>query len=190
MTHKQQIPATTVVHDIRSDLGDSGLMAKYGISRIELERLFKKLLDSKLISYEELYFGSSLYKTKIDMKSSRRHPRADIGVKVPIYDITTGTVGIVRDISVQGLRVAGIPVNVGDERTFQIPVDMFIAADPLLVIAECKWVTIKGQNRKYHVAGFELKELSASDATLLKDFVDFLLLSKSGEWQVLERSHE
>jgi len=183
---RQQIHAKAVVSDIRSGLGDNGLMAKYGLSQRGLERLFKKLVALKLITPDELYRGSPLYQKRIDRIMSRLHPRADLGVRVPIYDVTTGNVGLVRDISERGLRVAGIAADVGDERAFQIPIDMFMHADPLLIIAECRWVTIKGKNRKYPVAGFELKDVSVADGKVLKEFIDFLLLSKSGEWQVLE----
>ncbi len=186
----KQIQANEVVRDIRSGTEDNGLMGKYGLSRKGLETLYKKLLALKLITHDELYRVSSLYRQKLDRIMSRLHPRADLGVKVPVYDVISGKIGVVRDISEKGLRVAGIPADVGDERTFQIPVDMFINADPLLVIAECRWVTIKGKNRKYPVAGFELKDVSVNDGKLLKDFIDFLLLSKSGQWQVLETKRQ
>ena len=68
-------------------------------------------------------------------------------VHVPIYDIGSGAIGVLRDISETGLRVAGIESKVGQVKTFQIPIDMFMQADPLLIIAECKWVEIKGKTR-------------------------------------------
>jgi len=183
---KQQIHARTVVSEISSGLGDDGLMAKYGLSHRGLERFFRKLVDLKLITHDELYRGSSLYRKRIDRIMSRLHPRADLAIKVPIYDVSTGDVGLLRDISERGLRVAGIPADAGDERAFQIPIDMFIRTAPLLIIAECRWVTMKGKNRKYPVAGFELKDVSVGDGGVLKEFIHLLLLSKSGEWQVLD----
>lgn len=187
MDPKQTIRANEAVGDILSGLGDNGLMEKYGLSQRGLERLLKKLMACGLITHDEVYRQSSFYREKIDRIMSRLHPRANLGVKVPIYDVTSGNLGLVRDISEKGLRVAGIPAAVGDERTFQIPIDMFIHADPLLIIAECRWVTTKGKNRKYPVAGFELRDVSAHDGKLLKDFIDFLLLSKSGQWQLAQR---
>jgi hypothetical protein len=183
MADRKQIYGRQVVNDIRTGLGDDGLMSKYGLSKRGLELLFKRLIGLRLISHEELCSGSVLYR-------SRLYPRADLGLKIPIYDVTTGTRGIVRDISVKGLRVAGIPVEVGDERAFQIPVDKFMLAEPLLVVAQCRWVTIKGKKREFTVAGFELKDISATDESVLKAFIEFLLLSKSGEWQVLRESPE
>ncbi|HMK35091.1 MAG TPA: PilZ domain-containing protein [Desulfomonilaceae bacterium] len=185
MGAKKQVPARAVVSDIRAGFGDNGLRAKYSLSQRGLGRLFKKLLTSNLITHDELYRGSCLYKENIDRIMSRFRPRADLSVKIPIYEVTSGSVGLLRDISETGLRVAGIQAAIGDEKTFQIPIDMFIRADPLLVIAECRWVKIKSKNRQYPVAGYELKAVSEADANVLRDFIEFLLMSKSGEWQVL-----
>jgi hypothetical protein len=58
-------------------------------------------------------------------------------------------------------------------------------ADPLSVVAECKWVEIKGRRKKYPVAGFEIIYLPAIDRNTLQDFISVLLLSESGEWQTI-----
>ena len=56
---------------------------------------------------------------------------------------------------------------------------------PLLIIAECKWIEIKGRRKRYPVAGFEIIDLSANDRNTLQDFMSVLLLSESGEWQTI-----
>ena len=56
-----------------------------------------------------------------------------------------------------------LSARVGQARTFQIPIDMFMQAEPLLIIAECKWVEIKGRHKKYPVAGFEIMDLPEKD---------------------------
>lgn len=186
MDVNHRISGKTLAQDIRTGMGDGAIMDKYGLSPRDIERLFKKLLKSKLITPAELYTVSSLYKIKIDTLKNRRCPRADLSVRIPIYDISSSSVGLLRDVSETGLRVAGIAVEPGSVKTFQIPVDMYIEADPLLVIAQCKWAQIKGNNRKYFVAGFELQDVSDHDAGILRAFIEFLLFSKSGEWQALE----
>jgi hypothetical protein len=186
MDVNHRISGKNLAQDILTGMGDGAIMAKYGLSPKGIERLFKKLLKSKLITPAELYTMSSLYKIKIDTLKNRRHPRADLAVRIPIYDISSSSVGLLRDVSETGLRVAGITAEPGNVKTFQIPVDMYIEADPLLVIAQCKWAMIKGNNRKYFVAGFELQDVSDHDAGILRDFIEFLLFSKSGEWQTLD----
>jgi len=182
----RRIPGNALASDIRSGMGDVELMAKYQLSETGLKRLFKKLLESRLIAHDELYKTSFLYKEEADKAMARLHARADLRVKIPIYDISSSTIGLVRDISENGLRVAGIPATEGEVKTFQLSIDSFMEADPLLVVAECRWVKMKGKKKKYPVAGFELKDLSEADAQVLRTFVDFLILSKSGEWQVLK----
>jgi hypothetical protein len=183
-THR--IRANAVAGDIRSGKTDIELMVKYQLSRKALGKLFEKLLESRLIAHDELYKVSSLYKEKVDKTMTRLHARADLKVKIPIYDISSSKIGLVRDISERGLRVAGIEAEVGEVKTFQLSIDSFIQADPLLVLAECRWVEMKGKNKKYPVAGFELKDLSEADEKALRTFVDFLIVSKSGEWQALK----
>ena len=56
-----------------------------------------------------------------------------MAVRVPIYDMGSGAIGVLRDISETGLRVAGIESRVGQAKAFQIPIDMFMQADPLLL---------------------------------------------------------
>ena len=83
------------------------------------------------------------------------------------------------------MRVAGIDASVGQARTFQIPIDMFMQAEPLLIIAECKWAKPKGTLKEYVVAGFEIIDLPANDRNTLQNFMSFLLLSESGHWKTL-----
>ena len=150
-----------------------------------LQAIFKKLVERNAISHSELYELSSFYKERIDRRRERAYPRADLGVYVPIYDIGSGAMGVLRDISETGLRVAGIASSMGQATTFQIPIDMFIHAERLLIIAECKWVEIKGKRRKYPVAGFEIMDLPETDREVLRNFMTFLLLSDSGEWETI-----
>jgi hypothetical protein len=52
--------------------------------------------------------------------------------------------------------------SVGQATTLQIPIDIFMQYEPLLIIAECKWIEIKGRRKRYPVAGFEIIDLSAN----------------------------
>ena len=63
-------------------------------------------------------------------------------------------------------RVAGIDASVGQATTFQIPIDLFMQADPLLIVAECKWAKPTGKMKEYVVAGFEILDLPANGQEL------------------------
>ncbi len=74
----------------------------------------------------------------------------------------------------------------GRQETFQLPVDMFLHADPLRLRAECTWVQTRGDVKKYAVAGFTIVDLSETDARVLATFINLLILGGSGEWQALK----
>jgi hypothetical protein len=185
MGTKRQIKGKGILDDLRLGMAAWELQVRYKLSAKSLQAIFKKLVERNAISHSELYELSSFYKERIDRRRERAFPRADLGVYLPIYDIGSGAIGVLRDISETGLRVAGIGSSVGQATTFQIPIDMFIHAEPLLIIAECKWVEIKGRRRKYPVAGFEIMDLPEKDREVLRDFMTFLLLSDSGEWETI-----
>jgi len=185
MKEKRQIKGKDILNDLRSGMAAWELQAKYKLSAHSLQDIFKKLVEREAISHSELYEMSSFYRDRIDRTRGRTHPRADLAVYVPIYDIGSGAIGVLRDISETGLRVAGITSSVGQATTLQIPIDIFMQAEPLLIIAECKWIEIKGRRKRYPVAGFEIIDLSANDRNTLQDFMSVLLLSESGEWQTI-----
>ena len=185
MVEKRQINGRNIIDDLRSGMIDRELQVKYRLSTNGLCRIYEKLVEREAISHSELSEWSPFYSLRAHYKESRSYPRVDLAIKVPIYDLGTGSIGILRDISETGLRVAGIDASVGQATTFQIPVDMFMQAEPLLIVAECKWVEIKGRQKKYPVAGFEIIDLPERDSQILRNFLKFLLLSESGEWQAI-----
>jgi hypothetical protein len=102
---------------------------------------------------------------------------------VPVRDIENSKTGVLRDISEKGLRVAGIEASVGQAKTLQVPVDLFVQAAPLLITAECKWVEAKGKITPYAIAGFEVVGLSGGDRKLLREFTRLLSLRcNTGDW--------
>jgi hypothetical protein len=185
MGEKRQINGRNIIDDLRSGMTDQELQMKYGLSTNGLCTIYEKLLDRGAISHTELFERSPLYSLRMNYKESRSYPRADLSTSVPIYDVGTGSVGILRDISEKGMRVAGIDASVGQAKTFQIPIDMFMLADPLLIVAECKWAKLTGKRKEFIVAGFEIIALSENDRNTLQNFITFILLSDSGHWKAL-----
>ncbi len=185
MEDKRQINGKDILNDLRSGMAAWELQVKYKLSAKPLQAIFNKLVVREAVTHSELYEMSSFYRDRIDRIRGRAHPRADLGVYVPIYDIGYGAVGVLRDISETGLRVAGITSGVGQTTTFHLPIDIFMQSEPLLIIAECKWVETKGRRKKYPVAGFEIIDLPEWDSQILRNFIKFLLLSESGEWETI-----
>ena len=102
MGDKRQINGRDILNDLRSGMADSELQVKYNLSEKALQTILKKLVACKAISHSELYEISSCYRDRVDRITGRRYPRADLAVRVPIYDIGFGAIGILRDISETG----------------------------------------------------------------------------------------
>jgi hypothetical protein len=183
---KRQVSGRDIVNDLRSGMGDQELIEKHGLSENSLHIIFRKLMTLNAITHSELCEMSKSYRERSARIRKRKDPRAELTVRVPIYDLESAATGILRDISENGLRVAGIEVRVGQAKTFQIPIDMYVESDPLLVVAECKWVEMRRGGKEYVVAGFEIMDLSQSDSQILRNFIGCLLLSESGQWQTID----
>jgi len=169
--HKLRVAAGEVVGDIRSGMTDPELMVKYQTSSKGLQKLFRRLVEVKVVSHTEIYERSPAYRAVADIISSRRFPRIDITFPLFIIDTESRVKGLVRDISESGLRVAGIETKIGDVRTFRLSLDELIPADPLLFQTRCRWVKTKGRNSKYPVAGQEITDISEDALRNLQNFV-------------------
>ena len=184
---KRQVKGKEIVKDLRSGMADWELQVKYRLSPKELRSVFNNLVDRDAITHEELYDISPFYKEAMDGFKKRQHCRADLPVYVPIHDVETAAVGVLRDISETGFRVAGLETTVGQVKSFLIPVEMFVRGDPLLVTAECKWVEIKGRHKVYAVAGFEIVDAPERVKTALREFTETISLGcKPGQWQAFD----
>jgi hypothetical protein len=177
---KRKISATQVVRDIRSGLTEEDLHDKYKIALHRVQKLFKRLVAAKVVTASELAVRFPSYKEAIAGINQSRNRRVPLPFEFIVYDITTSSIGLLRDISETGIRVAGINCNQGDERTFQIPLDTFVGSDPLLAVAKCKWMKVRGRTIRYATAGFEIIDISDDDRMVLKTFVESLPIINSG----------
>ncbi len=184
----RRIVSGQILQDIRSGMGDAGLKEKYKLSSKGLVRLFERLVDSKLMSHSELSEMSDAYRIKVGRIYGRSHVRAYITVPIPVYDIGSvgsSAIGLLRDISLDGFRIAGIESNVGDVKTFQLPLDMFIKAQPLILVGDCSWVTPRVGNQNHWVAGYRMETVTETDADAITKFINFLLFTDSGQWKTV-----
>lgn len=182
---QRRIVADEILQDIRAGNSEAELMEKFGLSRRGLQRVLERLVDSNLITHDEVCERSPSYATKARRREGRRYNRAYLTIPVPIYDAMSDAVGLLRDISGKGFRIAGIESQVGDVKTFQIPLDLFMQADPLLVVGECRWAKRRAGEREYVVAGFQITNFSETDEQGIRKLINWLLFTESGEWQTV-----
>jgi uncharacterized protein (DUF433 family) len=187
LTEKQEkINTDSIIRDIQSGMNDSELREKYDLSHKGLLRLMERLVDSKLIPPSNLMAVSETYRRRVHQGEQRSHPRAYITAPIPIYDMTSGTTGLLRDISRQGFRIAGIDSSVGDLKPFQLPLATFMKSDPVVIIGECRWVTRKAAHNEYSVTGYRMSTFTEGDANAVRKFISFLLFSESGHWKIVK----
>ncbi len=181
---KRRISAKLIRDDILSGLTELDLMSKHDLSLNQLLKLFREMVKTGIVTHHDLYERSALYQERADQPNRRRARRASLSLRVPIHDLMLGKLGTLRDISMTGFRVAGIEYQAGDVTTFYLPTDIFMNADSLLVVAECRWASGRNPRNKKVMAGFEFQDLSLADLRTLQRFINSLLLSKSGRWNI------
>jgi PilZ domain len=177
---KRQIDGKLVINDLRSGLRDRDLQVKYKLSSYALLTVYRKLLAHNAISHSELCERSPLYKERIHPARQRKYHRVDLHIPIKICDVQTSANGILSNVSEKGLRIAGIKATIGDVKIFEIPLDVLMQTNSLVIAARCKWIESMGRNQKYLAAGFEIADLSERDSKILKDFMRFLVLNESG----------
>jgi hypothetical protein len=182
MNQRKSLSVKRVLADVASGATESYLRTKYDISPRGLEKLFKRLVAQKHIEKMSLISRFPSYETKLVPIRERRSPRSRLHLALPVYDLTSEKIGLVRDVSETGLRVAGIRCEVGELKTLQIQLDGFFNLDPILLIARCRWCKTKGQKRQYVTGGFEITALPQGARRLLKELVDSLVLDPSLEF--------
>lgn len=184
MREPARITIKSIMSDIHSDTAASDIMKKYGLSPKGLETVFRQLVSAGLLNARQLAERYPNYASLLSAKTADKGAALTLSVPVPIHDLESSARGILRNISADAIRVVGVRARVGETKTFQIPVDMFMAAAPLQLSARCVWVQTNGEDRKNIVACFEVVKLTKSQREVLDRFIRVMFLSSSGEWQV------
>ncbi len=172
MIRKRKIRKREVLNEIRSGISEAELRTKYRLSAKGVERLFNLLVANGTVDQSELFKKYPFYERKVTHVERRSEPRVSLKGRVPVQDLLGSSTGTLRDISEKGFRVAGIKCEVGDSGSFLIDVEPLIKADPVLVVARCKWTEIRGHSAKYVAAGFEMLEVSERDSKVLRSLIE------------------
>jgi hypothetical protein len=161
MNPKREIKSKEFLGDIRRGMTPEELMAKYGLSSSGFRQVVELIVKHRMNRRER----------SVKSNEMRRHPRKAIDFPLWIYEgVDQLEHGRVLDLSEQGVRIQGLPARVGDECTFIARARSQERQRPFVFDAVCRW-TSRGAGRKNFVAGFEITNISSSDATRLKAFL-------------------
>jgi len=137
---RRAIEPKQVVREILSGATDTQLMEKYDLSVIDLENVFRDLLDMRAINHIDVLAWSIFGNKVISTEHIRLFPRENLGFAVPIFEPSRPEVeGFVKDVSQTGLCVGGMAATVNEIKSFSIALDMSrqVVSHPFEV--RCRW---------------------------------------------------
>lgn len=182
MADKKQVKTTEVLADIRSGMADKELRDKYKLTARGLAGLFHQLLDVGAISVNELVGRSELRGDEdfsgFTTAEFRVLGREAIDFPLLIYDaLNPGIVGLVKDISDDGIRISGVETEVEEIRTFSLRADELFRVEPILFEAKCRWSVKKGL-QQIPLAGFAVTNMMEGSLKALRTIMATLSLEE------------
>ena len=174
MLRKRRIRPLEVLNEIRRGTTETELRVRFRLSSKGIERLFNLLVTKGSIDQSELFEKCPWYGQKVTQAERRWEPRVSLKGQVYIYDVLRSATGTLRDISGKGFRVAGIECKVGESKSLLLDLQSLIRADPILVVAKCRWKETRGHKQKYITAGFEILDISETDSKVIKSLIESL----------------
>jgi hypothetical protein len=82
------------------------------------------------------------------------------------------TMGILRDITENGVGIRGLKAAVGETKTFVIVPTDFLDIDPLIFDGQCRWM--RSRRNGQHLSGFEITSISGPSLQELRRFIRFI----------------
>ncbi|MBI4962144.1 MAG: PilZ domain-containing protein [Desulfomonile tiedjei] len=176
MSPKKTIQARDIVIDIRGGMTDAELMEKYGLSAKGLASAFEKLVNSRIMTVEEVYGQCRSGSDTVIIDDVRSCPRHLLTVAVPIYESEKPQKkGKLRDITERGLGIIGLESRIGEVKGLVIPCRGFLDADHIWFEAECMWAEA-GKTPEEWAGGFQITKISKEDLKRLRELIRFLTL--------------
>jgi hypothetical protein len=107
----------------------------------------------------------------------RQVPRGYPVIKLPVFDVDQPhKEGYVQDLSVKGLRVAGLTAEAGQKKTFIVQADRLWEIRPFSFDVECIWSKPESEYG-LPLSGYEIINVSDRDRVELETVINNLSLS-------------
>ena len=163
------------VADIRAGMSNPDIMAKYKLSEDMFRQVSKKLLDARMTRSADDGPETTIEESP-DSLATREFVRHEVDFELPIYEAGRPELhGFVRDISEEGVGVAGIEAKVGDLKTLVILGDEFGEFSSFEFEAYCRWCYADKADGTC-LAGFAISKMSKNDLEQLKMLVRLVRL--------------
>jgi hypothetical protein len=175
-----RIRANQIVEDIRSGMTDDQLRKKYGLSLRGLQRALKTLTLENAVSHSEMCERSNAYRSITEVLSSRNAPRIYVPIAIRIYNVQNNQRGFVRDVSGEGLRLAGISATPGETLFLKMPLKELMRTSAVEFQAKCKWAKKEGRIKKYTVCGLRIISMSPESRAGFNELLDLFKRRENG----------
>lgn len=172
MSGKQVVLGDDFVKDLRGGMVDQELMKKYNLTPRGLGTLFRNLVNAEVIGFRELIRIASGQLNLPEMIAELRiRDRKELEFLLPIADAEQPeNVGLVYDISDDGVGTRGLKTDVHEIMTLMIPADDYFRVEPVIFKGVCCWVEPK-KDRWESAAGFRVEKLVRGSLTGLQDII-------------------
>jgi len=108
--------------------------------------------------------------------SRRRFGRKCAMFKIPVYDAETKRfLGLVQELSEQGVQLLGINMDVDSTKTMIIQTADYVKGPPISFKAVCRWVQ-KEDPQGYYVSGFEIVNIKEETRKNLISLMEYVTL--------------
>ena len=109
-------------------------------------------------------------------ESRRRFRQKYTMFKIPVYDAETKRfLGLVQELSEQGVQLLGINMDVDSIRTMIIQAADYVKGPPISFEAVCRWVQ-KEDPQGYYVSGFEIVNIKEETRKNLISLMEYVTL--------------
>lgn len=158
--------------DLRDGMVDKELMKKYRLTPRGLGTLFRNLVNAEVISFRELIKIASGQLNLPEMVAELRIlSRKQVEFLLPVSDLEEPeNVGLVYDISEDGVGTRGLKAYMHQIMTLVIPADDYFHVEPIIFKGVCRWIDEK-EDRWESAAGFRVDELLRGSLTGLQDII-------------------
>ena len=172
LQQKRSIKAADVIRDLRSGMTACQLMEKYRISITGLRLIFRKLLDTGVITNDELNTQVALYKGTAGLSGIRKCLRTSNPFALRICDSSNPfATGYLLNISENGVCVKGVEAVVEENRAFVLRSDVLGGGHTLAFEGKCRWVDTDLLTETKWVTGFEITRISRLDSAELQNLI-------------------
>lgn len=180
MSPKRQINGEQFVADLRAGMSDTELMEKHQLSSRMLQKIFRKLLNAKVISPAEIYDRTPFDDTTVDVDTISASLSGYTALATSVYEVSKPEIlGTLLDVTEKELVTLGIDASFSETKQFVILAAKGSKIEPIILKAKCRWIK-EDPNVGLHKAGFEISFMSAEHVKDLKKLIRAFALPVGG----------